>query len=563
MSLVLPTAKSSARSRWPAAGVLAAIHAGALCAMFWTEYDWLDWVLFLLIWGLLNCFWLVLLRRPALSAALSLTLVAAIIVLSQFKFSIVWMTLNFFDVLIIDPDTFAFLLSIYPDLRPILLVAGALTIPAIVLLWWLDPLRVSRGRAVVGAAACAVGIAGLSIPWPLEPSEAFHRNNHVSRFVRSGVLAAPDVLRSGWFEADATVSDRLKAGAADCRPATRPPHILLVLDEASFDITRVPGIRTPPRHGRHFQSFDGKTRSLVVESTGGPTWYAEYNVLTGLSSRSYGRLQYYVTRVAAGKVGRGLPQALRRCGYKTFTLYPAHNAFLSARRFQTGTGVQRLIDSAEMRMGDIEPDSFFYEQAARIIARERDKPLFLFVYTVANHFPWDFVYRGDRTPDWRAPGNGAEIDEYLRRQTMSARDYREFVVRLERDFPDEPFLIVRFGDHQPTFAARIVDPSADEATIGRRILASDPRYYTTYYAIDAVNYQPADVSSALDRLDASYLPMLIQEAAGLPLDPSFAEQKKIFERCQGLFYACAGGTEARRFNRLLIDAGLIKGLVSR
>jgi hypothetical protein len=216
-----------------------------------------------------------------------------------------------------------------------------------------------------------------------------------------------------------------------------------------------------------------------------------------------------------------------------------------------------------MRMGGIEPDSFFYDQATKIIARERDNPLFLFVYTVANHFPWDFAYRSDLTPNWRAPGNGSEIDEYLRRQTMSARDYRDFITRLESDFPDEPFLIVRFGDHQPTFGAKIVDPSADEATISRRIMANDPRYYTTYYAIDTINYQPADVSSALDRLDASYVPLLIQQAAGLPLDPSFTEQKKIFERCQGVFYGCAGGAEARRFNRLLIEAGLIKGLVSR
>jgi len=46
----------------------------------------------------------------------------------------------------------------------------------------------------------------------------------------------------------------------------------------------------------------------------------------------------------------------------------------------------------------------------------------------------------------------------------------------------------------------------------------------------------------------------------LPLDPTFVEQKKILERCKGLFYSCAAGAEARRFNRLLIDAGLIKGL---
>ena len=52
----------------------------------------------------------------------------------------------------------------------------------------------------------------------------------------------------------------------------------------------------------------------------------------------------------------------------------------------------------------------------------------------------------------------------------------------------------------------------------------------------------------------------MQEAAGVPLDPSFSEQKKILQRCHGLFYRCAGGAEARRFNRLLIEAGSVKGL---
>jgi hypothetical protein len=54
--------------------------------------------------------------------------------------------------------------------------------------------------------------------------------------------------------------------------------------------------------------------------------------------------------------------------------------------------------------------------------------------------------------------------------------------------------------------------------------------------------------------------LVIQEAAGVPLDPSFLEQKKILQRCDGLFYRCADGAEARRFNRLLIEAGALKGL---
>ncbi len=152
------------------------------------------------------------------------------------------------------------------------------------------------------------------------------------------------------------------------------------------------------------------------------------------------------------------------------------------------------------------------------------------------------------------------VDEYLRRQSISIQDYAAFLDRLKREFPDEQFLIVRYGDHQPDFASTMLEPGLDEAAIAQRIMNYDPRYYTTYYALDGVNYRPRNMTSALHTIEAPYLPLIVQEAAGLPLDATFAEQKKILERCNGLFYGCNSGAEARRFNRLLIDAGLIKGL---
>ena len=139
-------------------------------------------------------------------------------------------------------------------------------------------------------------------------------------------------------------------------------------------------------------------------------------------------------------------------------------------------------------------------------------------------------------------------------------DYQAFVTRLTHDFPGEPFLIVRFGDHQPYFARNLIDSGQDDSMIARQVAAGDPRFLTTYYAIDAINFTPRDLLSAVNALDAPYLPLIVLEAAGIPLDPSFAEQKKILQRCQGQFYRCNGGAEVRRFNRLLIDAGLIKGL---
>ena len=215
-------------------------------------------------------------------------------------------------------------------------------------------------------------------------------------------------------------------------------------------------------------------------------------MLAGLSARSFGRFAYYVTQIAAGRVERGLPTALRRCGYRTFSIYPALGAFMSARAFQTTTGMQKFLDQGALGTTRIEPDEFYYKAALRMIERERDKgPMFLFVYLAGNHYPWDYRWRPDLMPEWRNPGNTPEVDEYLRRQSMSFRDYDSLLDRLKRDFPGEPFLVVRYGDHQPEFASFILEPELDEDGINRRLMTYDPRYFTTYYAIDTVNFRPS------------------------------------------------------------------------
>jgi hypothetical protein len=75
----------------------------------------------------------------------------------------------------------------------------------------------------------------------------------------------------------------------------------MLLDESSFDVTSAPDIKVPAGYTDYFKSSDGKQRTMIAESTGGPTWYTEYNVLTGLSARSFGDLKFYVTRIAAGR----------------------------------------------------------------------------------------------------------------------------------------------------------------------------------------------------------------------------------------------------------------------
>jgi len=543
-------------------GLLATPHIVALAIMLATEFTATAMAAFLLAWGILNFVWIAVLRRPAVAAVLSLTMMTVLVLLSQLKYHVLMMTANFVDVMIVDTDTVSFLFTIFPALRWIVALSVLALAPLIVFAWRFDPFRLRRVPALALAVGCIGWLTVLELQFPMAPFEAFYGGNLVSSFARSGVDAVAELLTHGLMESDAVAADRLQpVAAAECEPAGKPPHIILIHDESSFDIRTAPGIKVPPGYGAHFRSFDGKERNFLVEGAGGPSWYTEYNVLEGLSARSFGRFSYFVTRIAAGRVERGLPDALRRCGYRTFSLYPALGAFMSARSYQMTTGVQHFFDQHDLGTKKIEPDSFFFDAAARMIEREHNRsPMFVFVYLAANHFPWDYRYRPDLMPQWQDLGNPPPVDEYLRRQALSAQNYADFLERLKREFPEESFLIVRFGDHQPDFASHLIEPGLDDADIERRLMAWDHRYFTTYYAIDALNFTPVDVSSALDTLEGPYLPLVVQEAAGLPLGPSFAEQKKILQRCNGLFYGCANGAEARHFNRMLIDAGLIKNL---
>jgi hypothetical protein len=546
-----------------AALCLVLLHAGALALLLTTETSTIGAAVFFLVWIMLNGLWLILVRRPIVAALISLEILIALTLLSRFKFEKLWMTTDFLDVMIVDRDTTAFLLDVFPGLRWWILLAAAATAIAIVIAWRLDRYRVRFQTSLAALALSAAALIAVSLLWPTDLSEDFEGRSYVSKFARTGVEAIHELSSRGYIEAVARASANAVTPADEfaCHPAHKPPHIILLHDESSFDITVAPGVNVPAGYDKHFRSFDGRMRKLLVEGVGGPSWFTEFNVLTGLSVRPFGRFATAVTRMAAGHVYRGLPRLLQQCGYETYSLYPFYGSFLGSRAFQTTAGIAHYLDMKDLGTRAFEADSFYYDRAIDLIRRTRgEAPLFLYVYTVANHFPWDERLRPTLTPGWRDLGNAPDVEEYVRRQAMTAEEYRAFLKRLAQEFPDEAFLILRYGDHQPQFGPRLIDPSLGKEELAKRARALDPRYLTTYYALDAVNFTPIDTASARDLLDAPYLPLVALQAAGIPLRADFAEQKAILQRCDGLFYGCEGGQQASRLNRLLIDAGLIKGL---
>ena len=105
------------RSALLALCLVLALHGFAVILMAATEVSLLGMAVFLLVWIMLNCLWLALLRRPVVAALLSLEALALLTLLSRFKYDKLWMTIDFVDVMILDRDTVAFLLAVFPSLR--------------------------------------------------------------------------------------------------------------------------------------------------------------------------------------------------------------------------------------------------------------------------------------------------------------------------------------------------------------------------------------------------------------------------------------------------------------
>ncbi len=430
---------------------------------------------------------------PAFRRRCRLLLIAAVVVLSQFKFSILWMVINFFDVLIIDSDTVSFLLSIFPDLRTMIIIGALMAVPGLVLIWRIDPFRVRALAWRSQARRCAPS-SSPAWRWPCRrsPGSSFRAS------ITSRPLSAPASPRATSLRPRAgststprprTSSARRRTSRATC-PASRRTSSWCSTRRASMP-ARCRASRCRPATRNHFRRSTARRARCWSKAPGGPTWYTEYNVLTGLSARSYGRLSYYVTRIAAGRVERGLPQALRRCGYKTISLYPAYGAFLSARKFQETAGIGRFFDSADMKAGDVEPDRFYLRPGVEDDRERAGRPaaVHLRLYGVQSLSLVEFA-RGRNSRRTGAISATSLRSTNISGARRSARaTMPTFKQRLAANFPDEPFLVLRFGDHQPGMA-RIIDPTATEDTIAQRIMSYDPRYFTTYYAIDAVNFAP-------------------------------------------------------------------------
>ena len=183
------------------------------------------------------------------------------------------------------------------------------------------------------------------------------------------------------------------------------------------------------------------------------------------------------------------------------------------------------------------------------------KPLFMYIQTMAAHWPYDFAFEPDVEVPGGGPGTDPEMHEYLRRVSMAKIDLDRMMGELRQRFPRERFLIVHYGDHHP-MATRTCSASTP---------ARKPRTWRWVRNRSASSpTTPCAASTTACRRCRPTRPWTCHisapcmlEAAGVPLSDSHRARKRLMLLCNGRYHSCKRRDEILLFHRRLIDSGVM------
>jgi hypothetical protein len=337
-----------------------------------------------------------------------------------------------------------------------------------------------------------------------------------------------------------------ETGAASIDASQTRPDIFLILEESTFDPTLI--LKCPAtfcdQAMLHPLQAAMRTRQgpLLVHTTGGGTWLAEFAVMSGLDWRLFGRGGAFAPVSLAPRLHNALPQYLRSLGYRTVAVYPTAGNFLSARNAYEHYGFDEFYDADDLHLPNEwsdTRDAMVFDKALALAHSDTDlRPVFVFVLTIRNHGPHGppkSEVPAAFLPAARAT-NG-ELGDFLARMHDSSDDF----VTLANNWlhSSRPRVLAWFGDHQPEAAWDFTEHP--QLLNMKRIATNVPKEqltYLTHYQFSS-NFGERAQNIERDAMDIAYLGENLLAFAGVPLDAGMTVARSVEAQCNGLMFDCA------------------------
>ncbi len=298
------------------------------------------------------------------------------------------------------------------------------------------------------------------------------------------------------------------------------PDIIVIMNESLADFTRIGDLTysEDPLPVLHRLEASGEViwGNAYASIYGGGTCNSEYEFLTGnttaflpVGARPY---QQYVTSLQPS-----LARVLSQRGYETVAVHPGERNAWQRDRAYPNLGFERFIDGASFEVEQeyvrgFTTDRTNYDQVIyEYEHRDREKSLFLFNVTIANH-------GGYATPNYEstikltnAAGRYPTAEQYLSLLKDSDRDFGELIDYFSGE--SRPVVILMFGDHWPRLEDRFYTELLGE-NVENLSLESTQRMYEVPFVIWA-NYPLKGQQT--QAIGLNYLSNYLSRAAGLEL----------------------------------------------
>lgn len=443
--------------------------------------------------------------------------------------------------------------------QPTLVVyaAGALLLLAGVAVGgWRWDVRGGR-RGTIGARCAAAALSLAAVGWCVhdlaQSSLQLHKRGvfvvelhplPLARFLATTHVVAAWQPRHADTTQFGALAQKLRAVVA---PATAPADIVVFLQESQFNPRTLSGCPESLCGMEEFEAGAGTAAfgPMRVHTFGGGTWLSEFAAATGVPHDAFGVAGTYATFNIAGGVRRSFVRSLKQAGYRTVAVYPVTGSMMNARQAYEGYGFDRFYDSADagLHLGYATPDREMHEVALKILSNERKhgKPVYLFVVTIFNHSQHGVGM--ERVPQelqrmaeaaFPAEDEAQNVADYVWR----TREFQRAMAATRQALlqPDgRPMVLGWFGDHQPSFGSALAvrDRVRPAPASGGRI----PVRYQTWYRVDT-NVSQAK-SPGPQPLDIVFLPGLLAQTAGVPLDDWLAANVAARRECASILTECA------------------------
>ncbi|MDR0218291.1 MAG: sulfatase-like hydrolase/transferase [Enterobacteriaceae bacterium] len=314
------------------------------------------------------------------------------------------------------------------------------------------------------------------------------------------------------------------------------PDIVVLLQESTVNpnIYQLPADTLLPPLFMFQHDAEARAQSpLRVQTFGGGTWLSEFSVLTGLSTDDFVPRKNSVFYFVVDHLPNSLFRAMKANGYYTVVLTPFNKSAYHAGYAYQKLGVDRIIQPQELGYPASIDDNLWQIKTEEvlsyvktILAKETDKPIFIYALTMYEHGPYDESHSDDyklagKLKDSSAVGKFSHYMEKLTTSDPAIKAFSEFVAKR-----DKPTVFLYFGDHQPSIRFREYSSSLP-----------DPAHLTQFTLRDNLK-QGAPITTTGRLTDISFLGGMILERARLAAPPFYQANIKMRHLCGGELDDC-------------------------